>query len=116
MLLSAFDITGTWKLRSKRPHNFAGIISYGGTFVLSPDGTVIVLQNNKTITGAMRKYKLHNNEFNVYLENKQAGVLDNFFLKHSSLNQTFKLQQIDDKCLLATQQKQKTNTFTMCRE
>jgi len=116
MSLSAFDITGTWKLNSKHPHNFAGIISYGGTFFLSSDGTVIAIQNNKTVTGTTRKYQLHNSELNIYLENKQEGVVRNFFLKHSSANQTFKLQQIDDKCLLAIQQEQKTNTFTMCKE
>lgn len=66
------------------------------------------------ITGIAR-YKLQGNKLNFYLENKQAGMLSNFFIKHSSANKTFPLKQTSDNCFYAKQVGNKNNTFSMCK-
>jgi len=115
----AFDITGTWKLSTtvkSRPFNFCGLVSYGTVIQYNKNNTIKAISKYGTnTTGTKRKYRLSNHNLNIFLENKQIGVLPNFLLHHSSSNKTFRLHQISKSCFLATDQSNMNNIFRMCK-
>ena len=109
------NVVGTWKLLNKKhPFTCCGLVAYGTTLNLSKQGNVDIVKNN-SVTSTTRHYKIHGNKLNFYLENKQAGMLSNFFMKHSSTNKTFLLKKTSDRCFHAEQIGNKNNTFLMCK-
>ena len=116
----AFDISGIWKLSSAvkhRPFTFCALVTYGLTIKFNTDETISIIKKQKTnITETKRKYKLKAYDLNVFLDNEQMGMLPNFFLHHSSTNQTFKLHHLSENCYLAVDQNNKNNRFKMCKK
>lgn len=112
------DVVGNWKLfNKKQPFSFCGLIAYSTILKFSENGTVErINSNNKVIfENTKRIYTIKNDKLNVYLENKDLGVVSNFILKNSSTNQRFELEAMDSGCYMATDIKHKSNTFMMCK-
>ncbi|WP_457746875.1 hypothetical protein [Sulfurimonas sp.] len=116
----ALDITGTWKLSSNvknRPFKCCALVAYGTTIRFNTDKTINIINKYGTnVTGTKRKYTLKEHNLNIFLDNKQIGMLPNFFLNHSSSNKTFKLHQLNKNCYLALDKRNKNNTFQMCKQ
>jgi len=116
----AIDITGIWKLSTtvkNRPFTCCALATYGTTVRFNADQTLnIIKKHGPNVTGTKRRYTLKSSDLNIYLDNPQIGILSNFFLHHSSSNQTFKLHQLNKNCYLAVDQRNKNNTFQMCKK
>jgi len=117
--LYSLDIIGTWQLSStvkNRPFKCCALVAYGTTIRFNIDKTINIINKHGTnITGTKRKYTLKGYDLNIFLDNKQIGILPNFFLNHSSSNQTFKLHQLNNNCYIAVDERNKNNTFQMCK-
>ena len=114
--LSASEINGTWNLSGEHPIRFNGIIGYSFKIDFKNDGTFTLLGNRSSITKTVHRYKIKNNKLDVYLENKNIGLISTFMLRHSSASQAFILQKQSTKCYLAIDKKISTNKFIMCKE
>ncbi len=110
------SIVGIWKLTNKeRPFTCCSLSGYGATLKFTKDNTIELINKSPKLTDTTRHYSLKGNELNVYLKSKSVGFLGNLFMKNSSSNKTFTVNQISDKCFKAVQTKNHSNTFTMCK-
>lgn len=110
------SIIGTWKLtNSERPFSCCSLAGYEVTLRFTTKGRVELLKKGAKVTDTTRHYNLKDDELNVYLESKSVGFFGNLFMKNSSSNKIFKIEQVSAKCFKAIQTKNKANNFVMCK-
>ena len=112
----AIDIIGTWKLTNKTtPFTCCALVSYEIVLVFNQDNTIELAKKQKTMFSTTRHYQLKNDELTMYLKNENSSIIQNFFMRNSSTNQTFQLKQSNNACYKAAQVGRTSNSFEMCK-